>query len=384
MARRLLSGHLPLRFRHNNRLQSMTSLRRHLAFAALATSACAANDAPSAGADSVAIDSSRTAEVSAGAVVDPVGVRQDTARADSTASAKARDTSFAANVTAWAERAKKEGKWPVKGPAPLPNALLPKNRIIAFYGNPLSKRMGVLGEYETSQMLAKLDAEIANWKKADPATPIIPALHLIAIVAQGDPGRDGKYRLKMDSAVIEKVYGWAKSKNALLFVDVQVGMSTLPAELPWLKRFLIRPDVHLGIDPEFSMHYSAEGKKPGAKIGVFDAADVNYASQYLADLVTQYKLPPKILVVHRFTRNMVRNASRIKLDPRVQIVMDMDGWGPPWLKLDSYRDYVYAEPVQYTGFKLFYHNDVRKKGSRMMTPAEVLSLWPVPVYIQYQ
>ena len=47
--------------------------------------------------------------------------------------------------------------WPVKMPAPLPGALLPNKRIVAFYGNPLSKKMGVLGEYPKDEMLAKLD-----------------------------------------------------------------------------------------------------------------------------------------------------------------------------------------------------------------------------------
>jgi hypothetical protein len=42
------------------------------------------------------------------------------------------------------------------------------------------------------------------------------------------------------------------------------------------------------------------------------------------------------------------------------------------------------EPVQFTGFKLFYHNDAKKAGSRMMTPEEVLTLYPRPLYIQYQ
>ncbi len=55
----------------------------------------------------------------------------------------------------------------------------------------------------------------------------------------------------MDTSLIEKVYGWAKRKNALLFLDIQVGHSTLQAELPRLLPFLSRPDVHLGIDPEF-------------------------------------------------------------------------------------------------------------------------------------
>ena len=37
-------------------------------------------------------------------------------------------------------------------------------------------------------MLAKLDKEVAAWNKADPSTPVLPALHLIVVVAQGAPG----------------------------------------------------------------------------------------------------------------------------------------------------------------------------------------------------
>ena len=80
---------------------------------------------------------------------------------------------------------------------------------------------------------------------------------------------------------------------------------------------------------------------------------------------------------------MLSASKGIKLDPRVQVVINMDGWGQPWLKYDSYRAYVEAEPVQYTGFKLFYHNDT-KKGDPLLTPAEVLMLNPKPLYIQYQ
>ena len=270
--------------------------------------------------------------------------------------------------------------WPVGGPDPLPGALLPTKRIVAFYGNPLSKKMGILGEVPPDEMLAKLDREVAAWSRADSATPVQPALHLIAVVAQGSPGTAGKYRMRMDSALIERVYGWAKSKGALLFLDVQVGQGTLQEELPRLAPFLKRPDVHLGIDPEFSMKH---GHVPGTRIGNFDAEDVNYASSLLADLVEKEHIPPKVLVVHRFTRDMLTGYKRIKLDPRVQIVVNMDGWGPPSLKRESYRRYVYQYPVQFTGFKLFYRND-KKNGSRMMAPAEVLALNPRPMYIQYQ
>ena len=279
-------------------------------------------------------------------------------------------------------RAGERKVWPTF-PDPLPGAILPAKRVVAYYGNPLSKRMGALGEYEPQDMLNRLDREVKAWAAADPSTPVQPALHMVAIVAQGQAGRDGKWRTRMDSALIEKVYGWAKSRNALFFVDIQVGWSTVQAELPYLMKFLERPDVHLGLDPEFSMHHSREGVRPSAKIGVMDAAEINWAIRQLSDLVRQKNLPPKILVVHRFTQRMVNNASEIRPDPRVQVVIDMDGWGPAWLKFDSYQHYAVAEPVQFTGFKIFYGNDT-KKGGTILTPREVLQLKPKPIYIQYQ
>ena len=290
--------------------------------------------------------------------------------------------SYAAAIRAGMRRTD-AGAWPVAGSAPLPGAILPGRRIVAFYGNPLSKKMGVLGEYPVDEMLAKLDQEVEKWRAADPSTPVQPALHLIAVVAQGYPGKDGMYRLRMPDTLIERVYSWAQRKHGLLFLDIQVGHSTLQAELPRLLHFLERPDVMLGIDPEFSMHYDKEGRKPGTKIGTMMASDVNYAVRTLSDLAASKNLPPKILIVHQFTQRMVPNPSDIKLDPHVQVVMDMDGWGPPWLKFDSYRDYEVLAPVQFTGFKLFFHNDA-KSGEPLITPIELLRLVPKPLYIQYQ
>jgi len=271
--------------------------------------------------------------------------------------------------------------WPVKMPVPLPGSLLPGKRIVAYYGNPLSKKMGVLGEYPKDEMLRKLKAEVAKWQKIDPEHPVQPALHLIAVVAQGAPGKDGKYRMIMSDDVINQVYGWAKEIGAILFIDIQTGHDDIRNILPKLEWVLKNPDVHLGIDPEFNLISS--DKKPGAKIGTYDAADINYVSEYLKDIVNKYKLPPKVFIVHRFTRNGVTNFKKIILRPEVQIVMNMDGWGAPPLKRSTYKSYIVAEPVQFTGFKLFYHNDT-KKGDFLMTPEEVLRFNPKPLYIQYQ
>jgi hypothetical protein len=267
-------------------------------------------------------------------------------------------------------------RWPVKGPDPLPGALLPEHRIIAFYGNPKSTRMGILGEIPPAEMLPKLERTATEWAKADPGRKTLPALHLIATVAQGKPGPGGKYRLRHSDQVIEQVLGWAEERGWVVFLDVQIGQSTVPDELPHLVKYLERPYVHLALDPEFAMKL---GGVPGKRIGTLDATDLNYAIQLLSGIVERTKVPPKVLVVHRFTQRMLTNHDKVNLDPRVQVVVDMDGFGAPWLKEDAFKFFIVPEPIEYAGFKLFYKND-----KPMMTPAQVLKLWPVPLYIQYQ
>jgi hypothetical protein len=271
--------------------------------------------------------------------------------------------------------------WPVQHPPTLPGSILPEKRIVAYYGNPLSKKMGALGEYPKDEMLGRLKKEAAKWEKADPSLPVQPALHLIAVVAQGAPGKAGKYRMIMPDKVVNQVYDWAKENHYIMFIDIQTGHDNIRTILPRFEWLLKNPDVHLAIDPEFNLIKS--GRVPGTKIGTYDASDINYASGYLQELVKKYNLPPKVFIVHRFTRNMVTNSRKIVLRPEVQIIMNMDGWGAPWLKRDSYKDYIVSEPVEYTGFKLFYHNDT-KKGDALLTPQEVLRLTPKPLYIQYQ
>jgi hypothetical protein len=230
-------------------------------------------------------------------------------------------------------------------------------------------------------MLARLDREVNAWEKADPATPVQPALQLIAVMAAGHPGDDGKYRIRMPDAVIRQVIGWAERRDAIVILDIQPGRSTVQDELKPLLSWLRSPDIHLALDPEWAMD---DDQVPGKVVGSLDAADINHAVRTLSDLVTKNGLPPKVLVVHRFTQGMVTNVNDIVTDdPNVQVVLDMDGWGPRATKLNSYNAWVASTKIPYMGFKLFYRNDT-KGGSKMMTPAQLLSLARVPMYIQYQ
>ncbi len=269
--------------------------------------------------------------------------------------------------------------WPVKTVYPNFGALLPFNRIVAYYGNLYSKNMGVLGEYPESEMLSRLDVEVKKWQLADPSTPVIPALHYIAVVAQGGPGRDGEYRARMPDSEIDKVLAMAEKINGLVFLDIQLGQSNVQSEIPRLEKYLKMPNVHLGIDPEFAM---SAGQRPGTAIGTLDAADINYAANFLAKVVQKNNLTPKILVIHRFTQKMVTNFQNINPLPEVQIVMDMDGFGGQANKLNTYKQYIYKQPVQFAGFKLFYKNDI--KNGPMLQPEDLLKISPIPLYIQYQ
>jgi len=271
--------------------------------------------------------------------------------------------------------------WPVKTTYPNVGAILPFKRIVAYYGNFYSRQMGVLGEYPAEQMLAMLASTTEMWSFADPNTPAIPAIHYIVAVAQAGAGKDGKYVLRMPDDQIDHALELASQIKGIVFLDVQVGKSTLQDELPFLEKYLKMPKVHLAIDPEFSMKF---GDRPGTVIGTFDASDINYAAEYLASIVRTSHLPPKILIVHRFTQDMVTNYERIQPLPEVQIVIDMDGFGSKELKYGTYNRVINPEPVQFTGIKLFYKNDIKPPSTGLLTPAEILDLIPSPIYVQYQ
>ena len=273
-------------------------------------------------------------------------------------------------------------KWPVKTVYPNAGAILPFNRVVAYYGNLYSKKMGVLGEYGEEEMLARLEGEVKKWEAVDPETSVIPALHYIAVVAQGTAGADGKYRLRMEDTEIDKVLAMANKINAIMFLDIQVALSDIQTELPVFEKYLKLPNVHVGIDPEFSMK---TGARPGKVVGTMDGeSDVNFVINYLSKIVQENKLTPKILVVHRYTRGMLTNFAKIKPTPEVQVVMHMDGWGGKDKKISTYKSFIYTEPVQFTGFKIFYKNDTKEPDTKIFEPSELLKLNPRPIYIQYQ
>ena len=166
-------------------------------------------------ADSIRIDSIRTDSIRADSIARADSIRADSVRTDSIARAdsirRARGER-AGSAPARRFAATDTVPWPTL-PDPAPGALLPSHRIIAYYGNPLSKRMGILGELPPAQMLAKLEETAADWAEADSSRTVIPALHMIVTVAQGSAGADGKYRLRMSDSLMHRVAQWAEERR---------------------------------------------------------------------------------------------------------------------------------------------------------------------------
>lgn len=249
-------------------------------------------------------------------------------------------------------------------------------RVIAYYGTPLSKKMGVLGATPKDDMLARLAQQTQFWQTADPVTPTKCALELIAIVAQAHPGQKNLHRARMPAAKIDEVLGWARQANCLLILDVQVGWSSVQDELPFLAPWLREPDVHLGLDPEWDL---PTGVTPGKKIGRMSSTDIQYGIDFVSDLVKANDLPPKLVIVHRFRDFMVTNPELIRPTAEIRLLVNADGFGPPPTKFNTFKIAQLGMPTSLTGFKLFFKND-----KPMLKPSDVLPLLPQPVFINYQ
>ncbi|MGE3857333.1 MAG: hypothetical protein AB7G21_10310 [Dehalococcoidia bacterium] len=266
--------------------------------------------------------------------------------------------------------------------APLRPSSLAGRRVVSIYGHPGVAVMGTLGTYPSAAAAAAgAEAIAAQYRALDEAagrtTEVVGALHLIVSVALADPGADGTYLGRM---TLEDIAPWVEATRArgqLLFLDVQVGWADPLTEVRRLEPLLREPHVHLALDPEFAT--KGEDEPPGGAIGFLTAEQVNAVQRFLFEVGARAGVPSKVLVVHQFRDDMLVEPERIESVPGVDLVIDMDGWGPPGQKLLGYEAYALAPYAEHPGFKLFYRWD-----APLMTPAEVMALATPPTYVIYQ
>jgi hypothetical protein len=260
--------------------------------------------------------------------------------------------------------------------AAMEGAILPEYRILAYYGHPADERMGILGQFDMEELLAQLLDEAATYEAADPDRPVMPAFEVIASVAQGDPMSDGSWLGHTDHDTIMEYVDFTAEKGILLILDIQIGYTSVKEDMATVEEYLRYPNVHLAIDPEFSL---SDPDIPGEVIGGVDGEEVTYAQERLVEICAEEGIAPKVLIVHRFRHEMIRDDEQVKPVEGVQLVIDMDGFGTPSLKMDSYKIFITDKEPEYAGIKVFYDQD-----TPVMTAEEVLNLGPPPDYVMYQ
>jgi hypothetical protein len=251
--------------------------------------------------------------------------------------------------------------------------LLPKWRIVAYYGGAHGPALGVLGSAAPDVAFARLDREARTFDR--PGHPALPAFELIATVANAGPGPDGKYRSREGDAGIQRYLDAARRHKALLVLDIQPGRADFVTEAKVLEKWLVNPDVALAIDPEWRM---GPGEVPGQKIGSVQASEVNAVSSWLDALTARHHLPQKLLLVHQFTTNMVKNKGAVAVRKNLAIMFNMDGFGGRDAKLAKYR--MLALDKRFAlGMKLFYKQDIDR-----FAATDLLGLKPAPMIVEYQ
>jgi len=253
--------------------------------------------------------------------------------------------------------------------------LLPDFRIVAYYGAPQDAQLGALGIGTPAHAVARLERQAKSYARK--TRPVLPALELIAVIAHGEAGPQGRYSLRQRDSVIRRYLKAARKAKALLVLDIQPGRSDFFTETRRLRRWLREPDVGLALDPEWHVQ---SGQIPGQVIGSVSAREVNATSAWLAQLVAKHKLPQKLFLVHQFTPGMVPVRSLKKRDG-LAMTINVDGFGGQEVKIAKYREFVdTAKAAGFRrGFKLFYQED-----TKLMKPRQVLRMSPPPDVVVYE
>ena len=255
-------------------------------------------------------------------------------------------------------------------------SILLASDILAFYGHPRSKNMGILGRYTKEELNGMLTALAGEYKEAG-GRNVRKAFYII----YGTVWPEGNIGILPESLLREYI-DFGLENDILIIIDHQIGRFT-PAEsltrmLSWLKY----PNVHLALDPEWRT------TKPNEEIGTVSAEELNQVQRIMENYMIENQIPgERLLVIHQFNWRMISNREKVQSNfSKVRLVHCADGFGSPSVKKTSYAFNARAGNIPVKGFKLFYNFGIPGAGfdSPIMSPKEVFELNPRPYVVMYQ
>ena len=261
--------------------------------------------------------------------------------------------------------------------------------ILGYYGRPNVASLGVLGQHSIEELVPIIKAKADEYDQINGDAGVIPAFHLIYGLAAGDPGRNKEYLLPLSSKILMEYIDAAQKNGFLVFIDTQLGALTPIEAIKPVLKYLKYDSVHLAIDPEFEV--TDLNVPPGRVIGHVTGEQINDVQSAMSGYLKDNEIKnDKILMVHRFTSDMIRDSQAVKSYDQIDLIMNLDGHGSPQLKVKVYNNLYSSDNASsaYGGFKLFFTEDKPE----MMTPTQVLGMEAVseskisdpPRYINYQ
>jgi hypothetical protein len=248
-------------------------------------------------------------------------------------------------------------------------------RVVAYYGGPDGPALGTLGNGTPDRMAIRIQQSAAIWSHY--GKPVLPAMELIATVAQGSPGSSGTYSHSIPATAVQRYLAAAHRHHMLLILDFQPGRGEFLPQVQAMSQFLLDPSVSVALDPEWKL---GPHQVPATVIGSSSAASIDAVIRYVSSLVLAHHLPDKLLLVHQFRLSMLPDRGRISAAPGVELVLHADGFGTPGEKLATWNAMDVPGRPWGTGFKLFLKQD-----RPMLLPAQVVAMVrPAPDVITYQ
>ena len=236
--------------------------------------------------------------------------------------------------------------------------VLPRHRVVAYYGAPQDPELGVLGETSPEEAARKRSPRRGKYAQPGTAGAAGPR-------ADRDAGPVGTGRRRPAPAAPERrddppppARRHARSRGCWCWTS-SPGRPTSSRRCSALEPYLSQPDVGLALDPEWNV---PEGTQPGQR----DRLDGRRGGEPGLRLPGTARAPPRPPAeaadrapVHRGDGHEPRPA---RSRPEVAMVLNMDGFGTAELKKGVYDRLSQPTPAAgpdalggpYNGFKLFF------------------------------
>lgn len=255
--------------------------------------------------------------------------------------------------------------------------VFPDRRLVALYGTPGTGSLGVLGEQDVAgaiKLAKKRAAEYQPFSKEK----VQPAFEIIATVASASAGKDGKYSSRVPLKTLEPWVKAAQEAGVYVVLDLQPGLNDFLSQAKHYEKLLRYPNVGIAYDPEWRLK---PGQRHMAQIGSVDAAELNRVNAWLAELTRKHLLPQKVVILHQFTRSMIRDRAMLDTShPELAMVLHADGNGTPGMKMATWKNLRGDLPK---GIRMAWKNFI-DEDSPTFTPKQTYDVDPKPWFVSYQ